>query len=160
MHAQTDIPCQQEQGDHTLSESSSFTLPSQNPEPIQTQPKNQTIIQQNTKHITNRNLTPQPSHKMITISKSEIFKPKLYTTTLANKELDTIQEALCDQNWYQAMRDEFEALIRNKTWSLVSLSTEHKIVENKWVFRVKQNTDGSIAKYKARLVVKGFQQTK
>ncbi|KAH9750727.1 reverse transcriptase Ty1/copia-type domain-containing protein [Citrus sinensis] len=57
------------------------------------------------------------------------------------------------------MRDEYEALIRNKTWSLVSSSAEHKVVGNKWVFRVKQNSDGSIVKYKARLVAKGFQQT-
>ena len=96
---------------------------------------------------------------MNTKSESGIFKPKLYTATLANKEPDTIQEALCDQNCCQAMRDEYEALIKNKTWSLVPHKAEHKIVGNKWVFRIKQNTDGSIAKYKARLVAKGFQQT-
>ena len=58
------------------------------------------------------------------------------------------------------MTDKYEALIRNKTWSLVPSSAEHHVVGNKWVFRVKQNSDGSIAKYKARLIVKGFQQTK
>ena len=96
---------------------------------------------------------------MITRSKSEIFKPKLYTATLINKESDTIQEALNDKNWYKAMEEEYEALIRNETWSLVSPPAEYKIVRNKLVFRVKQNSDGSIAKYKARLVAKGFQQT-
>ena len=58
------------------------------------------------------------------------------------------------------MKDEYEALIRNRTWSLVPLLAEYKVVGNKWVFRVKQNTDGSITKYKARLVAKCFQQTK
>ncbi|KAH9679451.1 retrovirus-related pol polyprotein from transposon RE1 [Citrus sinensis] len=96
---------------------------------------------------------------MITRSKSGIFKPKLYTATLINKEPDTIQEALKDKNWYKAMKEEYEALIRNETWSLVPPPAEYKIVGNKWVFRVKQNSDGSIAKYKARLVTKGFQQT-
>ena len=48
MPIHTDIPCQQEQGNYTLSESSSFTLPSQNSEPIQTQPANQIIIPPNT----------------------------------------------------------------------------------------------------------------
>ena len=57
------------------------------------------------------------------------------------------------------MRDKYEALIKNKIWSLVPHSVEHKIVGNKWVCRIKQNTYGSIAKYKARLVAKGFQQT-
>ena len=57
------------------------------------------------------------------------------------------------------MVDEYEALIKNKTWSLVPFSNAYKVVDNKWVFRLKQNTDGSIAKHKARLVAKGFQQT-
>ena len=97
---------------------------------------------------------------MITKSKSGIFKPKFYTAALTNKEPDTIQEAICDQNWHQAMKNEHEALIRNRTWSLVPPLTEYRVVGNKWVFRVKQNTDGSLAKYKARLVAKDFQQTK
>ena len=57
------------------------------------------------------------------------------------------------------MRDEYEALIRNETWSSVPSSDAYKVVDSKWVFRIKQNTYGSIAKYKARLVAKGFQQT-
>ncbi|KAH9782574.1 reverse transcriptase Ty1/copia-type domain-containing protein [Citrus sinensis] len=57
------------------------------------------------------------------------------------------------------MRDECEALLRNKTWSLVQFSEAYKVVDSKWVFRIKQNTDGSVTKYKARLVAKGFQQT-
>ena len=98
---------------------------------------------------------------MITRSKSGIFKPKLYIATLINKELETIPKALNDKNWYKAMKEEYEvALIRNETWSLVPPPAEYKIVENKWVFRVKQNSDDSIAKYKARLVAQGFQQTK
>ncbi|KAH9667538.1 hypothetical protein KPL70_021080 [Citrus sinensis] len=52
----------------------------------------------------------------------------------------------------------------NKPVSMLSVSipssAEHKVVGNKWVFRVKQNNDGSIAKYKAQLIVKDFQQTK
>ena len=94
---------------------------------------------------------------MITISKSRIFKPKVYTATLTNKEPSKIQEALSDQNWHQAMRDEYEALIRNEAWSLVPFSYAYKVVDSKWVCRIKQNTYGSVAKYKARLVAKGFQ---
>lgn len=52
---------------------------------------------------------------MITKSKFGIFKPKLYIAALTNKEPDTIQEAICDQNWHQAMKDEYEALIINRT---------------------------------------------
>ena len=56
------------------------------------------------------------------------------------------------------MREEYATLMENDTWSLVPKTTDQKVVRNKWIYRVKYNTDGSVAKYKARLVAKGFQQ--
>ncbi|KAH9679450.1 retrovirus-related pol polyprotein from transposon RE1 [Citrus sinensis] len=150
---------QQESSSYSLSKPSISQVIPQIPESTQTQPEPQTSNQQHSEYNLNRIKISQPTHKMITRSKSGIFKPKLYTATLINKEPDTIQEALKDKNWYKAMKEEYEALIRNETWSLVPPPAEYKIVGNKWVFRVKQNSDGSIAKYKARLVTKGFQQT-
>lgn len=49
--------------------------------------------------------------------------------------------------------------IKNKIQCLVPPSAECKVVGNKWVFIIKQNNDSNIAKYKARLVAKWFQQT-
>ena len=57
------------------------------------------------------------------------------------------------------MQSEFDALQNNKTWTLIPREQAGKIVGNKWVFRVKYNPDGSISKYKAILVAKGFHQT-
>lgn len=57
------------------------------------------------------------------------------------------------------MVDEFQALVKNDTWQLVSLTFDTNVVANKWVFRVKYKVDGSLDKFKARLVAKGFQQT-
>ena len=57
------------------------------------------------------------------------------------------------------MREEFEALQKNKTWELVPPFRDQKVVENKWVYKVKYNPDGTVARYKARLVAKGFHQT-
>ena len=56
------------------------------------------------------------------------------------------------------MKNEYDALIENRTWSLVPRTENQKIVGNKWAYRIKYNTDGSVANYKARLVAKGFQQ--
>ena len=56
------------------------------------------------------------------------------------------------------MELEYEALMKNETWSLVPFSSSMNIVGNKWVFRVKYNSDGTVQRYKARLVAKGFHQ--
>lgn len=50
------------------------------------------------------------------------------------------------------------ALERNKTWELVDLSKEKKLVGCKWVFTVKYKSNGFVKRYKARLVAKGYTQ--
>ena len=52
----------------------------------------------------------------------------------------------------------YDALLKNKTWDLVSLPSNRQAIGCKWVFRVKENVDGSINKFKARLVAKGIHQ--
>ena len=96
---------------------------------------------------------------MITRAKAGIFKPKAFLTDHNSLEPSNVDEALSDSKWKAAMQAEFDALIRNKTWSLVPMNPEYKLVGCKWVFRTKYNTDGSVSKYKARLVAKGFHQT-
>lgn len=64
----------------------------------------------------------------------------------------------CFPHWRKAMEAEFTALQRNNTWYLVPPSSSYKVVDCRWVYKTKFNTDGSVSKYKARLVTKGFQQ--
>lgn len=45
-----------------------------------------------------------------------------------------------------------------ETWELVDLPQGKDAIELKWVFRTKHNADGSIQKYKARLMAKGYAQ--
>lgn len=54
-------------------------------------------------------------------SKSGIFKPKLYSTTITSEEPDSFDQAVKNINWKKAMDDEYYALIKNKTWNLVYL---------------------------------------
>lgn len=56
------------------------------------------------------------------------------------------------------MRDDLLALRRNNTWSLVPLPPNRKAIGCKWVFKVKENPDGTVHKHKAKLVEKGFHQ--
>ena len=59
--------------------------------------------------------------------------------------------------WEQAIDDEMDSLESNRTWELVTLLKGKKALHNKWVYRLKEEHNGS-KRYKARLVVKGFQQ--
>ena len=57
------------------------------------------------------------------------------------------------------MEEEYNALVRNNNWDLVPSSAASRVVQCKWVLRTKLKADGSLDKYKASLVAKGFQQT-
>jgi hypothetical protein len=56
------------------------------------------------------------------------------------------------------MNTEFDALLSNDTWTLVPPTTNTNIVGCKWVFHLKCKVDGTIDRYKAGLVAKGFHQ--
>lgn len=66
--------------------------------------------------------------------------------------------ALTDPAWRTAMEDEFCALTKNNTWSLVPKPSGINVVGCKWVFKLKQHPDGTVDKHKARLVACGFTQ--
>ena len=53
--------------------------------------------------------------------------------------------------------DEMDSLMTNQTWELTELLAGRKALHNKWVYIIKDEHDAS-KRYKARLVVKGFQQ--
>jgi len=58
------------------------------------------------------------------------------------------------------MKNKIEALHQNNTWKLVSRPRNKKVLTNRWVFKTKYNKDGSVNKYKARLVARGHTQRK
>lgn len=54
---------------------------------------------------------------MIIRAKSGIFKPNLYTVVTNIEEPETFEQAIIDKNWKAAMDEEYNALMRNKTWT-------------------------------------------
>ncbi|GJS11981.1 ribonuclease H-like domain-containing protein [Tanacetum coccineum] len=68
------------------------------------------------------------------------------------------RDAFNDPNWQNAMCDECNVLIKNKTWTLVPRPTDTNIVHCMWLFRNKYFADGTLSRYKARLVVNGSTQ--
>jgi histone deacetylase 1/2 len=69
-----------------------------------------------------------------------------------------LREALAAPQWKSAMDTEYSALLKNGTWRLVPPRPGVNIIDSKWVFKIKKNSDGSIERYKARLVAQGFRQ--
>ncbi|GKB27817.1 ribonuclease H-like domain-containing protein [Tanacetum coccineum] len=68
------------------------------------------------------------------------------------------RDAFNDPNWQNAMRDEYIALIKNKTWTLVPRPPDTNIVGCMWLFRHKYMADGTLSRYKARPVANGSTQ--
>jgi len=124
------------------------------------------------------------THSMVTRSKVGIFKPKALVAQASSDEPQPVVKstkpfkpsskglkpdytlteppsykiAVQYPQWCAAMAEEFAALERQGTWSLVPPSPSQNVVGCKWVFKIKLNSDGSINRYKAKLVAKGFHQ--
>jgi hypothetical protein len=62
------------------------------------------------------------------------------------------------KEWRDAMKEEYESIMKNDTWELTKLPKNKVPIGSKWLFKPKFNVDGSIDKYKARLVAKGYSQ--
>ena len=112
---------------------------------------------------TNHHAVLLPTSWHVTRSQNNIFKPKkLFQVTkyplAKNVEPSNVKEAMKHKHLRKAIYEEFEALLRNGTWSLVPPPKDTNIVGCKWLFRIKRHVDSSLARYKARLVAKGFTQ--
>lgn len=117
----------------------------------------------------NIDLTYSPSspincHLMVTRSKRGIYKPTIpfagITIDVAGSQVpSTVFEALNHHLWQKPMQEEIFALHRNHTWTLFPATPNMNVVGSKWIFRIKYRPNGSIERYKARIVAQGFHQT-
>uniref|UniRef100_A0A8R7UMI0 Reverse transcriptase Ty1/copia-type domain-containing protein n=1 Tax=Triticum urartu TaxID=4572 RepID=A0A8R7UMI0_TRIUA len=82
----------------------------------------------------------------------------LASTSTISPVPKTYRSALHDPHWLEAMRSEFDAFKQNDTWELVPRPPSCNVVLGKWLFRHKFHADGSLARYKARWVCRGFSQ--
>ena len=84
--------------------------------------------------------------------------PFQYSFLAESVEPSTYEEARnCKHKdkWMEAIKDELDSLEKNGTWEMCKLPEGKKPIESMWIFKVKYLSDGTIDRYKARLVVKG-----
>lgn len=93
------------------------------------------------------------------------FAPRnlIATTTgelhvVSSDEPISFVDAESHPSWRKAMIEEMESIEENKTWMLVDLPPGRRAIGLKWVFKVKRDKHGAVAKHKACLVVKGYAQ--
>lgn len=70
----------------------------------------------------------------------------------------SVKLALQDSEWRAAMQEEYDALMRNGTWELIPRSVNDNVINNIWLFKVKEKSDGTVERLKARLVANGTNQ--
>jgi hypothetical protein len=79
----------------------------------------------------------------------ELFEPR------------TLQEAMASPQWRMweaAIKEEYNSLVENMTWTMSDVPANRSSLTGKWVFKVKRGAEGQILRYKARWVVRGFEQ--
>ncbi|GKD69233.1 putative ribonuclease H-like domain-containing protein [Tanacetum coccineum] len=118
------------------------TLPTPRPTPPPITRQRPTNLCQNPKQRVPYN----PSANHVTVLPTTITEPTSFTVANNSPE------------WRQAMKEEYDALMKNGTWSLVPRASNTNVVDGKWVYRLKRDKNGAITRYKARFVAKGFRQ--
>lgn len=100
----------------------------------------------------------EANRAFINISKCFISVMAHSTFDLALNEPHTIKIALQVHEWKQAIQEEYDALIKQHTWTLVPLPPDENLVSCKWILKLKKHANGTIARHKTRLVARGFSQ--
>ena len=91
----------------------------------------------------------KPEYYCAITSADQINEPKTYSEAMKSPDHEL---------WRAAMEEELTSLYTMKVWELTDLPLGKKAIGCRWVFKVKRLADGSVERYKARLVAQGFTQ--
>ncbi|XP_021748580.1 uncharacterized protein LOC110714381 [Chenopodium quinoa] len=95
---------------------------------------------------------PYPIAHYVSCDKFSAKHQNFVAAITAGKEPRSFKEAMCDEDWKQAMREEMNVLESNGTWTLENLPPGKKALGSQWLYKI------SIERLKARLVVFGNHQ--
>ena len=97
-------------------------------------------------------------HQVFTASLETTWTAETRTVPIPKTYEEAVNHPKWGPYWRKAVHEELRQLIRNKTFRNVKRSERMNLVTSKWVFAVKHRADGSIDRFKARLVARGFTQ--
>ena len=89
-------------------------------------------------------------------------RPRSYSGYVAllcdiiNKEPPSYEEATKKKQWKDAMIEEYQSIMKNDVWDVVSRLEGKFVVTSKWIYKITHAADGNIEKYKARFVARDF----
>ena len=103
----------------------------------------------------NRNL-----HDRYAFDNQKVSLAVAYASKLS-QEPATFSEAMKGQDhrkWKVAIDEGLQALTANGTFTIVDMPPDRDLITSKWVFKIKYFASGTLDRYKARLVARGFSQ--
>uniref|UniRef100_A0AAV1TE31 Polyprotein n=1 Tax=Peronospora matthiolae TaxID=2874970 RepID=A0AAV1TE31_9STRA len=103
----------------------------------------------------------QTRTRMQTRNMGDKHVPVSRVKAISLKDPKNYREAMKDprvKQWEEAMCTEIEALEHNDTWEVIQKPRDSKLLHSKWVYKLKVHADGSIERFKARLVARGDEQ--
>ena len=75
---------------------------------------------------------------------------------IIDKEPSKYEEVEEKKEWKDVMIKEYQPIMKNDLWDVVPRPEGKSVVTSKWIYKIKHAVDGSIEKYKARFVARGF----
>lgn len=69
-----------------------------------------------------------------------------------------VKEALLHKSWKIMMKTEFDTLIKNREWELIPCNSTYNIIDNIWLFKIKEKSEGTVERLKVRLLANGTHQ--
>ncbi|KAL5851655.1 hypothetical protein ACOSQ3_006773 [Xanthoceras sorbifolium] len=147
--------------DRSIAESSSSTIEAETKEFAEFEEISGSDVQISPETVQEEPSAPELRRSSRVPKPIQRYSPSLHYLLLTDSgEPECYDEAMQVEDsvkWESAMRDEMDSLMSNQTWELAELPPGKKALHNKWVFRIKEEHNGN-KRYKARMVVKGFQQ--
>jgi len=91
-------------------------------------------------------------------------RPQIYSgysalmSHISDSEPSSFEEAVGLQVWKDVMMEEYQSIMKKDVWDIMSRPKKKSIMTSKWIYKIKHVADGSIDKFKARFVARGFSQ--